>query len=339
MAENLAVLHVVGRTADGRLWHTMRSPTGWTPFSDVLLNAGLFSQSVHAVDVACARRLASVSPVVEGLYVFVALAGTSPRLLFLSSDTGAWSEEGLSGFPIARGVGAAALTSFSQGGTPHAELHVAVVTDNGHLLAAEHQYGAASSVTPQDVEATAGVDRGDFEAVALPSSVGIDTNSVPLVGVTAQGRLFRSSGSGGNWQPFDELVGSTVAGKLSADVIDADIAAESMATSIVAVTGDGHVWIASQFSNGTWAKWLDLETYTGTFSGGSWSGTYTATADVGSFSKVSCAATNEGLHVVGVTTNGRLWHQLRSNMMPVFRDVEQVGVGQDVGSFTAVACA
>src|SRR6266516_5502858 len=25
MAENLAVLHVVGRTADGRLWHTMRS--------------------------------------------------------------------------------------------------------------------------------------------------------------------------------------------------------------------------------------------------------------------------------------------------------------------------
>src|SRR5207248_302214 len=148
------------------------------------------------------------------------------------------------------------------------------------LLAAEHQYGAASSVTPQDVEATAGVDRGDFEAVALPSSVGIDTNSVPLVAVTAQGRLFRSSGSGGNWQPFDELVGSTVAGKLPADVIDADIAAESMATSIVAVTGDGHVWIASQFSNGTWAKWLDLETYTATFSGGSWSGTYTATADV-----------------------------------------------------------
>ena len=103
--------------------------------------------------------------------------------------------------------------------------------------------------------------------------------------------------------------------------------------------GDGHVWIASQFSNGTWAKWLDLETYTATFSGGSWSGIFTATADVGSFSKVSCAVTNEGLHVVGVTTNGRLWHQLRSNTMPVFRDVERVGVGQDVGSFTAVACA
>ena len=163
----------------------------------MLLSAGLFSQSVHAVDVACARRLASVSPVVEGLYVFVALAGTSPRLLFLSSDTGAWSEEGLAGFPIARGVGAAALTSFSQGGTPHAELHVAVVTDNGHLLAAEHQYGAASPVTPQDVEATAGVDRGDFEAVALPSSACIDTNSVPLVAVTAQGRGRQEPGFAG----------------------------------------------------------------------------------------------------------------------------------------------
>ena len=132
-----------------------------------------------------------------------------------------------------------------------------------------------------------------------------------------------TSGSGGNWQPFEELVGSTVAGTLPADVIDTDVASESMATSIVAVTGDGHVWIASQFSNGTWAKWLDLETYTATFSGGSWSGTFTATADVGSFSKVSCAVTNEGLHVVGVTTNGRLWHQLRSNTMPVFRDVER----------------
>jgi hypothetical protein len=339
MAEDPAVLHVVGRTADGRLWHTARSPTGWTPFTDVLLRAGLFTQSVHAVDVACARRLATVTPgLVEGLYVFVALAGEPPRLLFLSSDTGTWSEEGLSGFPIALGVGAGTLTSFSQGtNAPHAELHLAVVTDNGHLLAAEHQYGATSSTTPQDVEANI-LDRGDFEAVALPLSVGLDTFSVPMVAVTAQGRLFHTLGSGANWQPFDELVGSTVAGRLPADVIDADIASEALGTHIVTVTGDGHVWIATQFSNGTFAQWRDLETFTANFSGGSWSGTTTVTADVGSFSKVSCATTTEGLHVVGVTTNGRLWHQLRSNTMPIFRNVQQVGVGQTVGSFTAVAC-
>jgi hypothetical protein len=338
MAENLANLHVVGRTADGRMWHTMRSPTGWTPFSDVLLNAGLFTQSVHVVDMACARRLQLDSPIVEGLYVLVALAGTAPRLLFRSSDNGSWSEEAIAAFPTARGVGAATRMSFSQGGAPHAELHLAAVTDNGHLLAAVHPYNATSSAAPQDVESTAG-DRGDFRAVALASTVGIDTNSVPLVAVTAQGRLFHSFGSGGSWQPFDEVVGSTVAGKLPADVIDADAVSEPMASSFLAVTGDGHVWLASQFSNGTWAKWLDLETYIGTYSGGGVSGTYTAVADVGTFSAVAAAVTNEGLHVLGVTTNGRLWHQLRSNTMPVFRDVEQVGVGQDVGSFTAVACA
>jgi hypothetical protein len=215
---------------------------------------------------------------------------------------------------------------------------LAAVTDNGQLLAAEHQYGAASSSAPQDVEATAG-ERGDFEAVALQSGVGIDITSVALVAITAQGRLFGTSGSDGAWQPFDELVASARAGDLPADVIDADISLESLASDIVAVTSDGHVWIAAQFGNGTWARWADLETFTATFSGPVWSGTITQTADVGTFSKVSCATTNEGLHVVGATTDGRLWHQLRSNAMPVFRDVERVGVGEDVGSFTAVACA
>jgi hypothetical protein len=338
MAENMANLHVVGRTADGRLWHTMRSPTGWTQFSDVLLNAGLLVESVHVVDVACARRLQLDTPLVEGLYVLVALAGTGPRLLFRSSDNGAWSEEPIASFPTARGVGAATLMSFSQGGTPHAELHLTVLTDNGHLLAAVRPYNAASSTAPQDVELTAW-DRGDLKAVAMASTVGIDTTSVPLVALTAEGRLFRTSGSGGGWQPFEEVVGSTMAGKLPADIIDADAVSEPTASTYLAVTGDGHVWLASQFSNGTWAKWLDLETYTATYSGGNWSGTYTAVADVGTFSGVAAAVTNEGLHVVGVTTNGRLWHQLRSNTMPVFRDVEQVGVGQNVGAFTAVACA
>ena len=32
MVENLANLHVMGVTSDGAVWHTMRSPTSWTPF-------------------------------------------------------------------------------------------------------------------------------------------------------------------------------------------------------------------------------------------------------------------------------------------------------------------
>jgi hypothetical protein len=57
--ENPSILHVVGRTADGQLWHTMRSPSGWTQFSNVIFDSGLLSQFGHVVDVACSRRLAA----------------------------------------------------------------------------------------------------------------------------------------------------------------------------------------------------------------------------------------------------------------------------------------
>jgi hypothetical protein len=63
-------------------------------------------------------------PVTEGLYVFVAFDFGPPRLLFRDADTLAWSEEGLSGFPTVRGLGAGTLNSASQGGQPHSELHL-----------------------------------------------------------------------------------------------------------------------------------------------------------------------------------------------------------------------
>jgi hypothetical protein len=93
LSENPANLHVVGRTADGLLWHTIRSPTGWTGFGDVLLAAGLPSLRGHVVDVACARRLANTAAVVEGLYVLVALDNQPPRLLLRSSNDGTWSQQ------------------------------------------------------------------------------------------------------------------------------------------------------------------------------------------------------------------------------------------------------
>jgi hypothetical protein len=70
-----------------------------------------------------------------------------------------------------------------------------------------------------------------------------------------------------------------------------------------------------------------------------WTVNTTAIADVGTFERVAGGTTNEGEHVLGVTSNGHLFHQLRASASGQFRDVEAVGVGQNVGSFTAIACA
>ena len=163
---------------------------------------------------------------------------------------------------------------------------------------------------------------------------------MPLLAVTADARLLRTRGHGatigdpsGQWTSWTEVLAGTVARAVPADAIDADLAAES----VIAATGDGHVWLAQALPTGSLGAWVDLETYTATFSGGPWSGTFTTTFDVGTFSTVAAGWTSEGLHVVGTTTNGRLWHQLRTPTS-IFRDIELAGVGRDVGAFTAVDC-
>jgi hypothetical protein len=343
MAENPANLHVVGRTADGQLWHTIRSPTGWTPFDDVLAAANLSSLRGRVVDVACARRAGIAAPGnIEGLYVLVAFGDEPPRLLFRSSNGGSWSQPPGVYFPTARRVAAGTLTSIPQGsGTALNQIHMAAVTDDGHLLTAfANAAGTQPVQLPDDVETTAG-ETGELRAVALDSIVGIDSPPVvPLLVVTADARLLRTRGHGatvgdpaGQWTPWTEVLAGTVARAVPADAIDADLAAGS----VVAATGDGHVWLAQALPTGVLSAWVDLETYTATFSGGPWSGTFTTTFDVGTFGAVAAGWTSEGLHVVGATTDGRLWHQLRTPTS-IFRDIELVGVGRDVGAFTAVDC-
>ena len=174
MAENPANLHVVGRTADGLLWHTIRSPSAWTPFGDVLAAAGLPSLRGRVVDVACARRAAFAAPGnVEGLYVLVAFEDEPPRLLFRSSHNGSWSQQPGAFFPNARKVAAGTFTSVPQGsGTGLNQIHMAAVTDDGHLLTAFANAAATQPVQqPDDVETTAG-ETGELRAVGAGSSHG-----------------------------------------------------------------------------------------------------------------------------------------------------------------------
>jgi hypothetical protein len=331
VTEAPASLHVVGRTADGRLWHTIRSPGGWTPFGDVLAAAGLSSLSGHVIDVACVRRLPINSPVPQGLYVLVALDDQPPRLLLRSAGSGTWSQQPGAFFPTARKVAVGTLSTIEA--PSRNEVHLAAVTDDGHLVTAVHDFTATQSVLPDDLEQSAG-EIGDLRAVAMTAGVAISTSAVQLLAVTADGRLLQTTGRTGQWAAFTNILTSTQAGPLPAAVLDADL---GNGANYVAVTGDGHVWLAT--FDGTWQTWRDLETFIATFSGGPGvGGTFTATQDVGTFATVSTATASEGIHIVGVTTNGQIWHQLRSSPSVIFRDVELVGVGQNVGTFTTAAC-
>jgi hypothetical protein len=336
--ENPAALHVVGRTADGKVWHTIRTPTGWTSFVNVLAQAGRLDLEGlgEVVDVAAARRVQpGLNGQSEGLYVLLALNDARAVLLFRNADTGAWTQEATAYFPHnARRVAAAVSFIVSQGSGPsRSELHMAVVTDNGFLLTAIHPHGSASPDVPADVEWFAG-DRGDYRSVAMLGKGAIDAPSttVELVAATADGRIFTTTGGPNAWSPFTDVAGRR------GDVVDAAVASAGAETDYLAVTGDGRVWLAARNGSST-QPWRDLEEVNVVITGSGTVINTTQIVDVGTFQRVAGAATTEGLHILGVTTNGHLLHQLRPSQGRMFRDVESVGVGQDVGAFTAAACA
>jgi hypothetical protein len=338
LPENPAALHVVGRTADGKVWHTIRTPGGWTGFGNVLAAAGRLDLEGlgEVVDVAAARRVGlGLNGQPEGLYVLLALNDARAVLLFRNADTGAWTQEATGFFPHnARRVAAAVSSIVSQAGAPaRSELHMAVVTDNGFLLTAIHQHGSGTPDVPADVEFFAG-DRGDLRSVAMLGMGAIDVpfTSVELVAATADGRIFTTTGGPNAWSVFTDVVGRR------GDVVDAAIASTGAETDYLAVTGDGRVWLAARNGSSTQA-WRDLEEVNVVITGGGVVINTTQIIDVGTFQRVAGAATTEGLHILGVTTGGHLLHQLRPSQGRMFRDVEAVGVGQNVGAFTAAACA
>ena len=344
MPENPSLLHVVGRTADGRILHTMRSPTGWTAFTNVLQAAGLAGLSGQAVDVSCVR-MPPGGAFADGLYVLVAFGDGPPRLLRRAPDpVGTFQQMPVPPFPVARRVAVTFARSVASGaGMTSSFLHTAVVTDDGHLLVAMQDAPGSAAVVPFDVEGAAG-DRGELRAAALRPAEALDVAGpldVELVAVGADGRIFHTSGHESTWSFLADLDTTAGPGARPGDVLDAGIALSALVANYVIVVGDGQAWLARlALDTGTWTlRWRDLEVSSATFTGGPGvGGTFDAVFDVGTFNRITTGSTTEGLHVLGTTTDGRLWHQLRVGTQPIFRDVERFGVGQVVGPFTAVAC-
>src|SRR5262245_40003144 len=185
MPENFANLHVLGVTTDnnppGNVWHTMRSPTGWTPFARVPLPA----TAGKAVDVACVRRVPvppETTPLTQGLWALIAFENSPPTLHFRNSVTSQW--QGPVGFiplPIATRVaitvspGVAPANDPVDPGGARAFVHMAVVAngvtpqDQGRIIASiipnRGAGGAPSAIA--EVQTNGAGDLGSVQAVAL----------------------------------------------------------------------------------------------------------------------------------------------------------------------------
>jgi hypothetical protein len=346
-------LVVVGVLADGRLMMTVRRPDGWDGWTDVLASIGRNDLVGKVIDVAVARRipefLEQTSP---ALYLFLALRDAPPVLYVQEYAAGAEQffpvPRPSADFPAARRV-AVAVTRRVTGGTweeSQSELRLGAVTFDGRILVALRTDETVGNAAASDIRNHGTGDRGTMRCVAVAPRSRRFLGSPVLLGVTAAGgRVFstdasRSSLATTAWADVDNGVPGVVRPVVDVAVQSHAVGLFGQASStlsIAAVSGDGRAWLAN--NSGTWQAWEDLETTIVTVTGGPWTVTTTGLADVGDLLRISLGETVDGLHVVGLTADGRIWHQLRPSESVAFRDIQSVGVGQVVGGFTAIACA
>jgi hypothetical protein len=303
MPEDPAALHVLGVTGTGRLFHTIRTPGGWTPFDDVF-GPGAANQ-----------------PQLQGQVTEVAAACANQYPLFGSSVQ-----------PLAR-------------------LHLAWTAAGQLLTTTLSAVFPSSGGTVTDIENTTGLSRGAFR---VPALTGINSPDQPftralLAGLTADGRMYESTVTSSGGAEVLSDVEAAGAGEVG-EFVDVDLAYPNVAGGSYiygGVAGDGRIVAAARDpANNSWTRWRNLEEADFVLVGPTGVRmTYRDIGEFGTFERVALATTTEGLHVLGVTTNGQLFHQLQAglSLQPVrgqeFRDVETVGVGADAGEFTAVAAA
>ena len=311
-------LHVIGATTDGKLWHTLRfeQPVGpsWQPFGDVKGQAGDVGDFV---DLDCAREFGGLDDPQGTLHV-VGVTGDG-RLWYTVRDavTHGWTpfrDRELS----AGGPGPflrAAVTTASQAN--RIEVVVAGVTADGGLWATTRK--SASEFHPFTRSAPPAGGDPTVRAVALAAATG-EVVKTHVAAVSGDGHLWHTVGRPGHWPPLQD-VERTAAGDKPGDLTDV---ACSDDLDMGAVAGDGHVWHTTRDASTTWTRFTDPE----------------AAKDVGTFMRIGVAQIQSGLHICGVTSDGRLWHTLRTDAGARFGDVKTATHAPPaVGSFQAVACA
>jgi hypothetical protein len=340
-------LHVLGVTVDGQLFHVMRRPEGWTQPVNVFRNAlpqWWDRLRGHVTEVAATRLVRSDSGMQfdEGLFVAVSVTVEPYHLmLFRNADTRTWRQEA--------SLAVGGIRRFSMGTASNMagefRLLAGWVPDNGRLFAGGVPLPLTGGVSPFAIPGADGEVRFDWRTIAV---AGYDRMGnagdalAQLATVTAGGRLLTATLSADHgllptWLDLDEWVGLRGPWRDTAIAVRR-VAGTTYTSHIAGVSGDGSAWLTRHV--GTTDTWQNLEeVQVDTVGTGGVLIRSRQVLDVGTFDRIAVAYTTEGLHVVAVTTDGRLLHQLEPSPAQQFRDVETAGLGQDLGWFVTCACA
>jgi hypothetical protein len=317
-------LHLIG-VNDGKLWHTIRLDQQggpWHAFVDVKAEAGNVGDFV---DVDCAREAGA-----QGILHVVGVTGNGLLWYTVREAGGDHPWRPFPDEPLnPQGPGPflqAAVTTARQAN--RVEVVVAGVTAAGRLWMATRKSATAFNPFTQ-VAAPAGGNPA-FRAAAVAAVAGQEVQT-HLAAVSGDGHIWHTVGRPGQWPSLQDVEAKpAAAGDEPGDLTDVDC---SDNLDLAAVSGNGHVWYARRKPDTSWEDFLDPE-----------ADLHDPKADrhVGDFLRIGVARLQSGLHLCGVTADGRLWHTLGTGPRAVFRDVKAVidppqAVG--VGSFQAVACA